>query len=134
MYSRISFKGVFNAFKGKLKLTDVVISVLFWIQHNDFVQNKTKLIAVAIVLFLCLCSDHWDYHAHPHVHPVEFENLQETNFTELQSVQTLHAPSLLRQDAIRYEAEHLLDPNLGAHSHVLQQPVGPSFIHETGDC
>lgn len=70
-------------------------------------------------------SDHWDYHAHPHVHPVEFENLQETNFTELQSVQTLHAPSLIRHEAIRYDTENLLDPNLGAHSHVLQQPVSP---------
>uniref|UniRef100_A0A8C2WVR9 Spi-1 proto-oncogene b n=1 Tax=Cyclopterus lumpus TaxID=8103 RepID=A0A8C2WVR9_CYCLU len=68
-------------------------------------------------------ADHWDYHTHPHVHAVEFENLQETNFTELQSVQTLHAPSLLRHDVIRYDAESLLDPNLGAHPHVLQQPA-----------
>lgn len=76
------------------------------------------------MLFLpSLSSDHWDYHPHPHVHPVEFENLQEANFTELQSVQALHAPSLIRHDAIRYDAENLLDPNLGAHPHVLQQPV-----------
>nr|XP_020488196.1 transcription factor PU.1 isoform X2 [Labrus bergylta] len=68
-------------------------------------------------------ADHWDYHAHPHVHPVEFENLQENNFTELQSVQTLHPPGLIRHEAIRYETESLLDPNLGGHPHVLQQPV-----------
>uniref|UniRef100_A0A8C5GCW7 Transcription factor PU.1-like n=1 Tax=Gouania willdenowi TaxID=441366 RepID=A0A8C5GCW7_GOUWI len=63
-------------------------------------------------------TDTWDYHPHPHVHPVEFETLQETNFTELQSVQSLHPPGL-----IRYETESLLDPSLGAHPHVLQQPV-----------
>ncbi|GLD47401.1 myosin-binding protein C, cardiac-type isoform X1, partial [Lates japonicus] len=68
-------------------------------------------------------ADHWDYHPHPHVHPAEFENLQETNFTELQSVQALHPPGLIRHDSIRYEGENLLDPNLGAHAHVLQQPV-----------
>ncbi|XP_004067084.1 transcription factor PU.1 isoform X3 [Oryzias latipes] len=67
--------------------------------------------------------DHWDYHPHPHVHPVEFENLQETNFTELQSVQALHPPGLIRHDAIRYDAESLLDSNLAAHPHVLQQSV-----------
>lgn len=69
----------------------------------------------------CLCVDHWDYHPQPHIHPAEFENLQETNFTELQSVQTLHPPGLLRPDTIRYDAENLLDP--GTHAHVLQQPV-----------
>ncbi|KAF3832719.1 hypothetical protein F7725_026384 [Dissostichus mawsoni] len=68
-------------------------------------------------------TDHWEYHPHPHVHSVEFENLQEANFTELQSVHALHAPSLIRHDAIRYDAENLQDPNLGAHPHVLQQPV-----------
>ncbi|XP_068176304.1 transcription factor PU.1b isoform X2 [Antennarius striatus] len=63
-------------------------------------------------------TEHWDYHPPPHVHPVEFETLQESNFTELQSVQTIHPSGL-----IRYDAESLLDPNLGAHPHVLQQPV-----------
>ncbi|XP_076012230.1 transcription factor PU.1b isoform X1 [Genypterus blacodes] len=66
--------------------------------------------------------DHWDYHSH-HVHPVEFENLQEIHFTELQSVQPLHPPTLIRHDTIRYDTENLLDPNLGAHPHVLQQAV-----------
>ncbi|XP_039465895.1 transcription factor PU.1b isoform X3 [Oreochromis aureus] len=53
----------------------------------------------------------------------EFDNLQESNFTELQNVQALHPSGLLRHDTLRYEAENLLDPNLAAHSHVLQQPV-----------
>lgn len=75
-----------------------------------------------------LCLEHWDYHTHPHIHPVEFENLQETNFTELQSVQALHPPALIRHEPIRYEADTLLDPNLG--SHVLQQPVSPSVHSE----
>ncbi|XP_061598216.1 transcription factor PU.1b isoform X2 [Cololabis saira] len=68
-------------------------------------------------------ADHWDYHPHPHVHPAEFENLQESNFTELQSVQALHPPGLIRHDTIRYDPENLLDSSLGAHPHVLQQPV-----------
>ncbi|XP_068429705.1 transcription factor PU.1b isoform X1 [Clinocottus analis] len=85
-------------------------------------QKKTKCCGHYAVS-LSLSSDHWEYHTHPHIHPVEFENLQEANFTELQSVQTLHASSLVRHDIIRYDAESLLDPNLGAHPHVLQQPV-----------
>ena len=74
--------------------------------------------------------DHWDYHPHPHVHPVEFENLQEANFTELQSVQALHPPGLIRHETIRYDAENLLDPNLGAHPHMLQQPVSAFATHQ----
>lgn len=61
---------------------------------------------------------------------MEFESLQENNFTELQSVQALHAPGLIRHEAIRYDAENLLDPNLGAHPHVLQQPVSPSVTQQ----
>lgn len=64
-------------------------------------------------------TEHWDYHPHPHPHPVEFENLPETNFTELQSVQALHPPC----HPVRYDTESLIDPNLGAHPHVLQQSV-----------
>ncbi|XP_034047724.1 transcription factor PU.1b [Thalassophryne amazonica] len=67
-------------------------------------------------------ADHWDYHSH-HVHPVEFDNLQETHFTELQSVQALHPPSLVRHDTIRCDTDSLLDPNVGTHPHVLSQPV-----------
>lgn len=81
-------------------------------------------------VFHHLYLEHWDYHAHPHVHPAEFENLQESNFTELQNVQALHPSGLLRHDTLRYEAENLLDPNLAAHSHVLQQPVSPQ-THKT---
>ncbi|XP_056134768.1 transcription factor PU.1b [Lampris incognitus] len=58
--------------------------------------------------------DHWDYHPHPH--HVEYENLPETHFTELQSVQPLPAPGLLRHDP-------MLDPSIGAHPHILQQTV-----------
>lgn len=68
-------------------------------------------------------ADHWDYHSHPHVHTAEFENLQEAHFTELQSVQSLNPPALIRHEAVRYDPDNLLDPNLGAHSHVFQQPV-----------
>lgn len=72
-------------------------------------------------LHLFPVSEHWDYHPHPHPHPVEFENLPETNFTELQSVQALHPPC----HPVRYDTESLIDPNLGAHPHVLQQSVSP---------
>ncbi|XP_061831237.1 transcription factor PU.1-like [Nerophis lumbriciformis] len=75
--------------------------------------------------------DHWDYRTHPHGHPVEFDNLQETNFTELQSVQSLHPPSLIRHDTMRYDAESLLEPNLGAHPHMLQQHVFPRTLYST---
>ncbi|KAK2853953.1 hypothetical protein Q5P01_006614 [Channa striata] len=68
-------------------------------------------------------ADHWDYHNHHHTHHhAEFENLQETNFTELQSVQALQTPGLIRSP-IGYEAETILDPNLGAHQHMLQPQV-----------
>nr|XP_029132922.1 transcription factor PU.1 isoform X1 [Labrus bergylta] len=90
--------------------------------YNPYVLD-TDIQAEMFVVSHLLYLDHWDYHAHPHVHPVEFENLQENNFTELQSVQTLHPPGLIRHEAIRYETESLLDPNLGGHPHVLQQPV-----------
>lgn len=53
------------------------------------------------------------------MHTADFENLQEAHFTELQSVQSLNPPPAL----IRHEADNLLDPNLGAHSHIFQQPV-----------
>lgn len=105
-------------------------------------DTSSGLHVVSHLLYL----DHWDYHPHPHVHSAEFENLQEVNFTELQSVQALHPPGLIRHDAIRhdairhdairhdairYDAENLLDPNLGAHPHVLQQQVSDSVTLET---
>lgn len=117
-----------------LSLSDFIF-FLFVSVANDKTENQWSQ-AVAIMLFSQLFYlDHWDYHPHPHVHPAEFENLQETNFTELQSVQALHPTGLIRHDAIRYEAENLLDPNLGAHPHVLQQPVSvfvtQQYTHHT---
>lgn len=91
------------------------------IRHS--VKQKKTSDATIITFCHCLCLDHWDYHSHSHVHPVEFDNLQESNFTELQSVQALHPPGLIRHDALRFDPENLLDPNLAPHSHVLQQPV-----------
>ncbi|CAL8403530.1 unnamed protein product [Boreogadus saida] len=79
-------------------------------------------------------SEHWDYHPHHvHVHG-EFENLPENQFTELQSVQPLHAPTLIRPDTLRYDMVDLLDPGVPTHHHhVLQQPVSffprPMFQH-----
>lgn len=103
--------------------------LLVIIRHTEKTKKTNKKRGHYVVSHF-LYLDHWDYHPHPHVHPVEFENLQETNFTELQSVQALHPPSLIRHEAIRYDAEPLLDPNLGAHPHVLQQPVSPSDTHQ----
>lgn len=59
----------------------------------------------------------WDYNPH-HVHGGEFENISDMHFTELQSVQPVHVPSL----HTRFESEpsHQLDPNLlVGHSHHL---------------
>ncbi|XP_017260973.1 transcription factor PU.1b [Kryptolebias marmoratus] len=89
--------------------------------ESDIYRHQIAEYYNPYVLDADIQADHWNYH--PHSHLVEFENLQETNFTELQSVQALHTPGLIRHDAIRYDAENLLDPNLGAHPHVLQQPV-----------
>lgn len=81
-------------------------------------------------LYFIPVSEHWDYHPHPHPHPVEFENLPETNFTELQSVQTLHPPC----HNVRYEPENLIDPNLAAHPHMLQQTVSLSCGQTSWAC
>ncbi|XP_037551265.1 transcription factor PU.1b [Nematolebias whitei] len=86
--------------------------------ESDIYRHQIAEYYNPCVLDADIQADHWDYHTHPHVHPAEFESFQETIFTELQSVQALHGPGL-----IRYDAENLLDPNLGAHPHVLQQPV-----------
>lgn len=87
--------------------------------ENDTRPARRRLRLTPSPLDLFPVSEHWDYHPHPHPHPVEFENLPETNFTELQSVQALHPPC----HPVRYETENLIDPNLGAHPHVLQQSV-----------
>lgn len=62
-------------------------------------------------------TDHWDYHP-PHVHPADYDPLQDSHFTELQSVPPLHPPSIHR-----YDVETLLDPGLGPHTHGLPQSV-----------
>ncbi|XP_067104817.1 transcription factor PU.1b isoform X1 [Osmerus mordax] len=61
-------------------------------------------------------TDQWDYTSH--VHPVDYENLQDSHFTELQNAQALHPPVMHR-----YDVETLLDPGLGPHHHVLPPPV-----------
>ncbi|KAM3876733.1 transcription factor PU.1b [Diretmus argenteus] len=86
-------------------------------------QHITEYTYNSYVLDGDVQSEHWDYHPH-HIHPVEFENLPESHFTELQSVpQPLHGPGLIRLDTTRYDMDTLLDPSLGTHPHVLQQTV-----------
>ncbi|XP_010888790.1 transcription factor PU.1b isoform X2 [Esox lucius] len=65
-------------------------------------------------------GDHWDYHNTHHVHQLEFENLPESHFTELQSVQHLHVPSMARYSDVDTLP---LDPGLGGHHHVISPPV-----------
>ncbi len=74
----------------------------------------------------CPCLDHaWDYNTH-HVHPVDFENLAESHFTELQSVQPLHASNVHRFPEV--ESGHFLDPGLTGHHLTLPPPqVRPAF-------
>lgn len=99
-----------------------IVALSSFFLESEMLSFSKRLSSVA------LCPEPWNYPAHPHIHPVEFENLGETNFTELQSVPALHPPALIRHDPIRYETEALLDPNLGTH--VLQQPVSPSADSE----
>ncbi|KAM9493361.1 transcription factor PU.1b isoform 1-T1 [Clarias gariepinus] len=58
-------------------------------------------------------SDHtWEYNVH-HVHPADFENLTESHFTELQSVQQVHPSSVHRFTDV--EPGHFLEPGLSGH-------------------
>nr|QRZ60167.1 transcription factor PU.1b [Tetraodon nigroviridis] len=102
-----------------------IVALSSFFLESEMLSFSKRLSSVA------LCPEPWNYPAHPHIHPVEFENLGETNFTELQSVPALHPPALIRHDPIRYETEALLDPNLGTH--VLQQPVAyyPRTVYPT---
>lgn len=68
----------------------------------------------------CPCLDHaWDYNTH-HVHPVDFENLPDSHFTELQSVQPLHASNVHRFSDV--ESGHFIDPGLTGHHLTLPPP------------
>lgn len=108
---------------------DVTLLKLCWLYWASFLSSFP--FSVAIMPFLTVFPlDHWDYHSHPHVHSVEYENLQESNFTELQSVPALHPPGLIRHEPIRYDPDSLLDPNLGAHPHVLQPQVSLLSPHK----
>ncbi|XP_028821833.1 transcription factor PU.1b isoform X1 [Denticeps clupeoides] len=60
----------------------------------------------------------WDYHAHHH--PAVYENLPDSSFTELQSVQPMHVPSLHRFET---DPGHSLDPGLPGHALTLSPPV-----------
>ncbi|KAF4090986.1 hypothetical protein AMELA_G00031890 [Ameiurus melas] len=65
-------------------------------------------------------SDHtWEYSAH-HVHPGDFENLTESHFTELQSVQQVHPSSVHRFTDV--EPSHFLEPSLAGHHLALPTP------------
>lgn len=68
----------------------------------------------------CPCLDHtWDYNTH-HVHPVDFENLTESHFTELQSVPPLHVTNVHRFTDV--EPGHFIDPGLTGHHLPLAPP------------
>ncbi|XP_076143203.1 transcription factor PU.1b [Alosa pseudoharengus] len=61
-------------------------------------------------------TDHvWDYPHH--AHGSDFENIPDTHFTELQSVQPVHIPSL--HPRFEPEPSHPLDPSLVGHPHHL---------------
>lgn len=108
---------------------DLTLLKLCWLYWASFLSSFP--FSVAIMPFLTFFPlDHWDYHSHPHVHSVEYENLPESNFTELQSVPALHPPGLIRHEPMRYDADSLLDPNLGAHPHVLQPQVSLLSPHK----
>lgn len=78
------------------------------------------LIAFAYPKSGLFCLDHtWEYSTH-HVHPGDFENLTESHFTELQSVQPVHPPSVHRFTDV--EPSHFLEPSLTGHHLALPPP------------
>uniref|UniRef100_A0A672PWJ9 Transcription factor PU.1-like n=1 Tax=Sinocyclocheilus grahami TaxID=75366 RepID=A0A672PWJ9_SINGR len=79
----------------------------------------------------CPCLDHaWDYNTH-HVHPVDFENLPESHFTELQSVQPLHASNVHRFPEV--ESGHFIDPGLTGH-HLTLPPPQMTYLPRPSVC
>ncbi|XP_050970405.1 transcription factor PU.1b isoform X4 [Labeo rohita] len=75
-------------------------------------------------------NDHtWDYNTH-HVHPVDFENLPESHFTELQSVQPLHATNVHR---FPEESGHFIDPSLTGH-HLTLPPPQMTYLPRPSVC
>lgn len=78
---------------------------------------ETALFTPSVGLF---CLDHtWEYNVH-HVHPGDFENLTESHFTELQSVQQVHPSSVHRFTDV--EPSHFLEPSLNGHHLALPSP------------
>uniref|UniRef100_A0A672PWM0 Transcription factor PU.1-like n=1 Tax=Sinocyclocheilus grahami TaxID=75366 RepID=A0A672PWM0_SINGR len=76
-------------------------------------------------------NDHaWDYNTH-HVHPVDFENLPESHFTELQSVQPLHASNVHRFPEV--ESGHFIDPGLTGH-HLTLPPPQMTYLPRPSVC
>ncbi|XP_042616066.1 transcription factor PU.1-like isoform X3 [Cyprinus carpio] len=76
-------------------------------------------------------NDHtWDYNTH-HVHPVDFENLPESHFTELQSVQPLHASNVHRFPEV--ESSHFIDPGLTGH-HLTLPPPQMAYLPRPSVC
>ncbi|XP_036399037.1 transcription factor PU.1b [Megalops cyprinoides] len=68
-------------------------------------------------------ESHGDYSWDPlHMHPGEFENPQQTHFTELQSVQPLHIPNLHRYTDME-PIHSALDPGLGPHHLTIPQQM-----------
>lgn len=76
-------------------------------------------------------NDHaWDYNSH-HGHPVDFENLPESHFTELQSVQPLHASNVHRFPEV--ESGHFIDPGLTGH-HLTLPPPQMTYLPRPSVC
>ncbi|KAF5897744.1 transcription factor PU.1 isoform X1, partial [Clarias magur] len=65
-------------------------------------------------------SDHtWEYNVH-HVHHADFDNLTESHFTELQSVQQVHPSGVHRFTDV--EPSHFLESGLNGHHLALPPP------------
>ncbi|XP_057197477.1 transcription factor PU.1b isoform X2 [Triplophysa rosa] len=76
-------------------------------------------------------NDHtWDYNTH-HIHPVDFENLPESHFTELQSVQPLHVTNVHRFTDV--EPGHFIDPGLNGH-HLPLAPPQMTYLPRPSVC
>ncbi|XP_076854798.1 transcription factor PU.1b isoform X3 [Brachyhypopomus gauderio] len=77
-------------------------------------------------------SDHaWEYNPH-HVHPADFENLTESHFTELQSVQQVHPSSVHRLTDV--EPAHFFDPSLPTSHLALATPQQMAYLPRPSVC
>lgn len=103
-------------------MTDIVLAIVLKNKGKQKIihalyMSSLHLLTLQVASFFL---DHtWEYSAH-HIHPGDFENLTESHFTELQSVQPVHPSSVHRFTDV--EPSHFLEPSLTGHHLTLPSP------------